>query len=239
MMLGKLLETKPSVRRDDRVRRRYQAVRVEPKSWRASPTSSALCSRSKVSGYRSPPCWSFFPASLLPPRGQREPLGWERGQLCGSVDLTSWPMTGRKEELEESKESRERREGGRDLFNRVENTKEEQTHASVIFVSLLPFPFLSFTSLFVSFCPLLLLVCLCFEIESAWVNRVSQFDHRYWFPLFFKKKKKVGKLKMLENILTMKETEENDLQFCYCVLVDICLDSFIIHSNLLLSHKIL
>lgn len=57
-------------------------------------------------------------------------------------------MTGRREELRDRKEGIEKREGGI-LCNGVENTKERQTHAFVIFVPPPPllFPVSDFCSL--------------------------------------------------------------------------------------------
>lgn len=114
-------------------------VRVQERDCRSSPTSSA---RSKL-----PPKWwmltaapllSFSPASLFPLQWEdSEPLGWGENKFVALWKPTSWPMTGRREELRESEEGIEKREGGI-LCNGVENTKERQTHAFVIFVFLHP-----------------------------------------------------------------------------------------------------
>lgn len=104
-------------------------ARVEQRDCRSFPTSSA----------RSDWCWvPRFPLSL----SGLWATWMRREQVCGSVEPTSWPMTGRREELRESEEGIEKREGGI-LCNGVENTKERRTHAFVIFVFLHPPPPLS------------------------------------------------------------------------------------------------
>lgn len=79
-----------------------------------------------------------FPLSYLSLSGLWSTWMW-REQVCGFVEPNSWPMTGWREELREREEGIEKREGGI-LCNRVENTKERQTHAFVIFVFLHPLP---------------------------------------------------------------------------------------------------
>lgn len=89
-------------------------------------------------------------------------MRWE--QVCGFVESTSWPMTLRREELRQREDGIEKREGGI-LCNGVENTKDRQTHAFVIFVSLRPLPH-----------PHLLPFCLLFPVSLfSWSFKSSLF----------------------------------------------------------------
>lgn len=77
-----------------------------------------------------------------------------REQVCGFVEPTGWPMTGRREEQRERARKGLRRGKDGILCNGVENTKERRTHVFVIFVSLHPLP-----------PPHLFLLCLWFPVS--------------------------------------------------------------------------
>lgn len=127
-------------------------ARVEQRDCRSFPTSSAW----------SDWCWvPRFPLSL----SGLWATWMRREQVCGSVELTSWPMTGRREELRESEEGIEKREGGI-LCNGVENTKERRTHAFVIFVVLHPpAPLHPFPSLVPCLPFLFSFLCITFRVK--------------------------------------------------------------------------